>query len=115
MTTSSMSGRSGLRIALSLLAVAFTAYLAVGALIWTSAPAHPIVQVGAVLVGQRADGDEPQDRTDRVAHRRIVPAPDEGRDELEDEHDDERDDDREGAHVGEAGADLLGTVHGATS
>ena len=50
MTTSPMSGRSGLRIALSLLAVAFTAYLAVGALIWTSAPDHPMVQVGAVIL-----------------------------------------------------------------
>jgi hypothetical protein len=48
--TTSPCGRSGLRIALSLLAVAFTAYLAVGALVWTSAPDHPIVQVGAVAL-----------------------------------------------------------------
>jgi hypothetical protein len=40
---------SGLRIALSLRRVAFT-YLAIGGLVWTSAPDHPIVQVGAVAL-----------------------------------------------------------------
>lgn len=41
---------SGVRGALSLLAVAFTAYLAVGALVWTVAPAHPFLQIGAVAL-----------------------------------------------------------------
>lgn len=37
-----------LRTALSVLACAFTAYLAVGGLMWTSRPAHPMVMIGAV-------------------------------------------------------------------
>lgn len=38
----------GIRAALSVLAVAFTAYLAVGALLWTEPPAYPAVQLVAV-------------------------------------------------------------------
>lgn len=38
------------RIALSVLAIAFTAYLAAGALLWTTPPEHPIVQVAAVVM-----------------------------------------------------------------
>ena len=38
----------GIRAVLSALAVAFTAYLAVGALLWTTPPAHPVVQVVAI-------------------------------------------------------------------
>ena len=37
----------GIRAALSVLAVAFTAYLAVGALLWTEPPAYPAVQLVA--------------------------------------------------------------------
>lgn len=40
----------GVRAVLSLLGVAFTAYLAVGALLWTTPPQWPIVQVGAVAL-----------------------------------------------------------------
>ncbi|WP_454112188.1 hypothetical protein [Microbacterium aurum] len=38
----------GIRAALSVLAVAFTGYLAVGALLWTTPPANPMVQLVAV-------------------------------------------------------------------
>lgn len=44
------SAVSGVRGALTLLSVAFTAYLAVGALVWTVAPAHPFLQIGAVAL-----------------------------------------------------------------
>lgn len=38
----------GVRAVLSALGVAFTAYLAAGALLWTSAPDLPLLQVTAV-------------------------------------------------------------------
>jgi hypothetical protein len=40
----------GIRAALSVLAVAFTGYLAVGALLWTTPPANPMVQLVAVVL-----------------------------------------------------------------
>lgn len=39
----------GVRVVLSLLGVAFTAYLAVGALLWTTAPQHPLLLVATVV------------------------------------------------------------------
>jgi hypothetical protein len=42
--------RLGIRTVLSLLAVAFTAYLAAGALVWTTPVEHPPVLVGAVVL-----------------------------------------------------------------
>lgn len=41
--------KAGVGTVLSVLAVAFTGYLAVGALVWTTPPHHPLLQVGTVL------------------------------------------------------------------
>lgn len=40
----------GVRAVLSVLGVAFTAYLAAGALLWTTVPRHPLLQIGAVAL-----------------------------------------------------------------
>ncbi|MBN9178744.1 MAG: hypothetical protein J0I43_15435 [Microbacterium sp.] len=71
-------------MALSLLAVAFTTYLAVGGLVWTTEPEHPIVQIGTVIlyvlttwvcIFWNARSEDPADPVrSRLGPRRIMPA-----------------------------------------
>lgn len=79
-----VGGRSGFRVALSLLAVAFTAYLAVGGLVWTTPPEHPVVQIASVVlyllttwvcVFWNARSEDAADPVrSRLGPRRVVPA-----------------------------------------
>lgn len=71
------------RVVLSVLGVAFTTYLAVGAFLWTSVPAHPALQVAAVVlyllttwacIFWNARGVEPVDPArGRLGERALLP------------------------------------------